>query len=229
MFCHRIIPTRANSKYDPEDLHRCYLHSDHVGRCQEYPYLNHMASIAPRVKTKIVRDATKTTGAAWKSDDAGPNRISRWVMMLSDAELHNLGIDMSSLKPGIVAKLREKAASYEDCMASAQYLTLLAYGMTNAPEPDEYTRAYLEALFGPIIKNSTSCLICRSPLDFNDFSEARRGRAEIETAHAQPRLHTPGNIGFAHRHCNIAQGDKTLDEFYGWIAEILERQRKQSG
>jgi len=116
MFCHNIIPTRANSKYDPEDLHRCHLHAGHTGRCQEYPYLNHLAQVAPKVKNKVVRDATKTTGAAWKSDDAGPNRNSRWVMMLSDAELLALGIDMSNLKSGIVAKLREKAASYEDCM-----------------------------------------------------------------------------------------------------------------
>jgi len=100
--------------------------------------------------------------------------------------------------------------------------------MVNAPDPDEYTRGYLETLFGPIIKDRTSCLICRKPLDFDDFSEARRGRAEIETAHAQPRLHTPGNVGFAHRDCNIAQGDKTLDEFYEWIAGILERQRQSA-
>lgn len=223
--CGKTIPTRANAKYDPEDLHRCQLPVGHEGRCQEYPYLEHLAGVAPKVKNKVIRDATKTTGAAWKSDDAGPNRISRWVMMLNDAELQNLGIDMSKLKPGIVAKLREKAASYDDCMASAKYLTYLVYGMTNAPAPEENTRQYLETLFGPVQQGSTSCLICKSPLNFDDFSEARRGRAEIETAHAQPRLHTPGNVGFAHRDCNIAQGDKTLPEFYEWIAGILERRR----
>lgn len=227
--CGKTIPTRANAKYDPEGLHRCQLYDGHSGKCQEYPYLDHLARVATKVKNKIVRDATKTTGAAWKSDDAGPNRISRWVMMLTDAELLSLGIDMSKFKPGIVAKLREKAASYDDCMASAKYLTCLVYGMKNAPDPDAYTRQYLEAQFGSIRKGTTSCLICKSPLDFDDFSEARRGRAEIETAHAQPRLHTPGNIGFAHRDCNIAQGDKTLPEFYKWIAGILERQKLSEG
>ena len=142
-FCGKTIPTRANAKYDPEDLHRCYLHSGHTGRCQEYPYLNHLAEVAPKVKNKVIRDATKTTGAAWKSDDAGPNRISRWVMRLGDEELLALGIDMSKLKPGIVAKLREKAASYDDCMASAKYLAYLVYGMANAPDPDQHTRQYL--------------------------------------------------------------------------------------
>lgn len=224
-FCSKIIKTRANAKYDPEDFHRCYKVAGHDGKCEEYPYLAHLAEHAPKVKNKVVRDATKTTGAAWKSDDAGPNRISRWVMMLSDAELLKLGVNMSALKPGIVAKLRDKAASYEDCMSSAQYLTHLVYCMDNAPDPDEYTKQYLETLYGPIHKGKTTCLICKHPLDFTDFSEARRGRAEIETAHAQPRLHTPGNVGFAHRDCNIAQGDKTLAEFYDWIAGILARAR----
>src|ERR1017187_9058367 len=108
-------------------------------------------------------------------------------------------------------------------MSAAQYLDWRVYGMVNAPAPDVYTRQYLEALFGPIVPGSTGCLICRAPLDFQLFHEARRGKAEIETAHAQPRAHNAGNVGFAHRHCNIAQGDKSLDEFYDWIKGILQR------
>jgi hypothetical protein len=177
------------------------------------------------VKNKVIRDSTKTTGAAWKSDDAGPNRISRWVMTLEDHELAEIGIDMSKLKPGVVAKLRDKAASYDDCMSTARYLTHCVYSMNNSPEPDNATKAYLEELHGTIEHGKTTCLICKEPLNFDDFSGARRGRAEIETAHAQPRLHTPGNVGFAHRECNIAQGDKTLDEFYDWIENISARAR----
>lgn len=226
MICSKVISVRRNTKYNPEDFQRCYNHENHSGRCDEYPYLRHLGECAPRVRAKIIRDATKTTGAAWKSDDAGPNRISRWVMLLSDEELAVLGIDMSALKPGVVAKLRDKAATYEDCMSSAQYLTMLVYGMLNAPDPDDYTRTYLELIFGPIIKGSTTCLICKDQLDFLDFSEARRGRAHIETAHAQARLHTPGNVGFAHRECNIAQGDKSLPQFYDWMEGILSRARQ---
>lgn len=95
--------------------------------------------------------------------------------------------------------------------------------MIGAPEPDAGTQKYLEALFGKIVEGSTGCLICRAPLDYHLFHQARRGKAELETAHASPRAHTPGNVGFAHRHCNIAQGDKSLDQFYDWIKGILER------
>lgn len=144
-------------------------------------------------------------------------------MLLSDAELAQLGINMSALKPWVVAKLREKAASYDDCMSVAQYLAWSVYGMTGAPEPDDETRAFLTRRFGEIVPGTTGCLVCRAPLNFALFHEARRGKAEIETAHAQPRSHIAGNVGFAHRNCNIAQGDKSLDEFYDWIAGILRR------
>lgn len=222
-FCGKELKTSGRSKYDPPGLHRCYRLAGHSGSCEEFPFLEHLRSAAPRVANKIARDATKTTGASWKSKDAGPNRISRWTMLLSDAELKGLGVNMAALKPWVVAKLREKAAAYEDCVSVAQYLTWCAYGMLNSPDPDAPTRQYLECIFGPIVRGSTLCLVCRAPLDFAQFEAARRGRAEIETAHAEPRSHTPGNVGFAHRPCNIAQGDKTLGEFYDWIEGILLR------
>lgn len=222
-YCGKALRIRSNSKYDPPELHRCHKEAGHEGLCAAFPYLDHMGQVAPRVRQKIIRDSTKTTGASWKSEDAGPNRISRWTMLLSDAELQKLGINMGALKPWVVAKLRDKAASYADCMDAARKLTWFVYGMENAPDPDAFTKNYLEQHFGPIAKGATGCLICKAPLDFRLFEGARRGRAEIETAHASPRSHTSANVGFAHRHCNIAQGDKSLDEFYGWMREILDR------
>ena len=222
-FCNKPIGSR--SKYSDPDLHRCFRPKDHTGPCDEYPYLAHLGEVAPRVAAKIERDAIMTTGAAWKSDDAGPNRIRRWVMLRTDEEILKLGIDMAKLKPQVVAKLREKAADYPSCMAVAKKLTFLAYGMQNAPTPPIDIRAYLEELFGPTGQGSTVCLICREPLDFKSFEAAMRGKAEIETAHSNARLHTAENVGFAHRACNIAQGNKTLDEFYSWITAILDRAR----
>lgn len=170
-----------------------------------------------------MRDATMTTGAPWKSKKAGPNRIPRWMMLRSNAELKVLGIDMAGMERWVVAKLRDKKATYKNCMSVARRLAWCVYGMSGAPDPDISTKQYLEAEFGPIVKDSTGCLICKAPLDFALFRKARRGKAEIETAHAQPRAHTAGNVGFAHRHCNIAQGDKSLKEFYDWIKGILRR------
>lgn len=221
--CGKVIGVRQRTKRDPEDLHKCQLPEGHDGACSEYPYLASMVGTAPRVRNKIIRDATKTTGASWNSEDAGPNRISRWTMLMSNEELDEVGIPMSKLSPIIQKKLREKAASYDDCMGAARKLAWQAYGMLNAPPPDAGTKSYLESFYGPIHPGSTTCLICKAQLDFSDFESARRGRAEIETAHATPREHNASNVGFAHRTCNIAQGNMTLPEFYAWMRGILER------
>ena len=58
------------------------------------------------------------------------------------------------------------------------------------------------------------------------FHAAQRGKAVVETCHLDPRSHSPKNVGFAHRECNIAQGNKSIDEFYDWISGILQRARK---
>lgn len=223
-FCLKLFPSR--SKYSDPDLHRCFRLAGHPDRCNEFPYLDHLRQVAPRVRAKIIRDSTMTTGASWKSEDAGPNRIRRWTMLLSDeALLEQFSIDMSSLKPQVVSKLREKAASYEDCMAVAKKLTFLAYSMPDAPHIPEETRQYLEALYGDLAPESTACLVCKENLSFSLFEYARRGKAEIETAHSNPRLHSPDNVGFAHRSCNIAQGPRSLDEFYDWMQEVISRVR----
>lgn len=220
-FCGKEI--RSTSKYASLQAAHCHLPKGHSGRCCEMPFLNHLKQCAPQVANKIKRDATMTTGAAWKSKDAGPNRILRWVMTESDDTLRYYGINMDDLKPGVVAKLREKAADYDSCIMVAAELTWLAYQMENAPECPQDIKRYLEELFGPMRQDSTKCVICRIPLDFNDFMKAMRGKAEIETCHKNPRDHSPSNVGFGHRECNIAQGAKTLDEFYYWITDIIKR------
>jgi len=112
-------------------------------------------------------------------------------------------------------------------MEVAKKLTSLVYGMSNCPQPPNGISDYLSRAGFTIQLNSTRCFICRIPLDFLLFERARRGKAEIETSHSNPRVHNPENVGFAHRECNIAQGNKTLDEFYSWIREILRRVEEQ--
>ncbi len=120
-------------------------------------------------------------------------------------------------------KLREKAAAYDNCMSVAKKLAWLVYQMDDAPKPPQEIKEYLENFFGEMIWDSTTCIVCRGNLAFSLFSKAQRGRAEIETGHINPRVHNADNVGFAHRECNIAQGNKTVLEFYEWIREIIKR------
>lgn len=219
--CKKDLPIRG--KYKDIAEKKCYRIEGHDGACKEFPYIDDLKQNHPRVANKIIRDSTKTTGAAWKSDDAGPNRIDRWVMLQSDAVLENYDLNMKTLKSSVVAKLREKAATYDDCMEVAAKLTWLAYQMPDAPICPDNTRLYLEARFGDMSAGSTTCIVCKEPLSFSLFEKAQRGKAEIETAHSNPRQHNEANVGFAHRECNIAQGNRTLDEFYQWAEGILNR------
>lgn len=225
-FCSKTISTR--SQYTDAAKHKCHLPKGHDGKCEEFPFLDHLKAIDKQVAEKIKRDATMTTGAAWKSADAGPNRILRWIMLLDDEALLRYGINMSELKPGVISKLREKAADYDSCILVAAKLTWLVYQMENAPIAPQAIEEYLENLFGKMIPNTTCCVICRLPLDYNLFSIATRGKAAIETCHKNPRMHNSENVGFGHRDCNIAQGAKTLDEFYQWIKDILARVTAES-
>ncbi len=215
------LPIGSRSRFAVEK--RCYDFPDHPGRCSDMPFLRHLLSVAPKVAKKIVRDSTMTTGAAWLSDDAGFNRVQRWAMLLPDDEIERItGKDMSACSEGVQRKLREKAATYEDCISVAQYLAWLVYSMSEAPAAPPEVEA-LADLFGPIQSGSTTCIICKAPISFDLFAEARRGKAAIETAHKNPRVHTPENVGFAHRFCNIAQGDLALDDFYDWMEGVLAR------
>jgi len=219
--CNKNLPVRG--KYKELAKKKCYVEHGHNEECKEFPYLADLEKHHPRVSNKIKRDATKTTGAAWKSKDAGPNRIDRWVMLQSDKTLLRYGLNMKALKPTVVAKLREKAATYEDCMDVAAKLTWLTYQMPDAPTCRRDIKTYLEARFKKMTPGSTPCIVCKEPLSFSLFEHAKRGKAEIETAHSSAREHNQENVGFAHRECNIAQGNKSLDEFYEWIAGILKR------
>lgn len=219
-YCHNNLDIR--SRFKSISFKKCHLPKGHSGKCEEFPFLKHLCVSHERIAAKIQRDATKTTGAAWKSEDAGPNRISRWVMLLPNEELLHYGINMEKLKPQVIAKLREKAADYDSCIQVAIKLTWLVYQMPGAPSPPEDLKAYLESHFGQMMY-TTNCGICLIPLHFKSFEGAQRGKAIIETCHLDPRQHSSNNVCFAHRECNIAQGNKTLQEFYAWIEGIIHR------
>ena len=171
-FCYKEIPSR--SKYEGIQSRHCHLPAGHDGKCEEFPFLKELAKTHKRVADKIKRDSTMTTGAAWKSDDAGPNRILRWVMLLSDDELLKYGIDMNTLKPQVVSKLKEKGASYDSCIMVAIKLTWLVYQMPGAPECPLVTKDYLEFHFGPM-NSETCCSICLEGIAFDLFHTAQRG------------------------------------------------------
>ena len=39
-FCHKVIPTR--SQYADVAEHKCHCPKGHSGKCEEFPFLNHL-------------------------------------------------------------------------------------------------------------------------------------------------------------------------------------------
>ncbi|MET4074521.1 hypothetical protein [Hymenobacter sp. UYCo722] len=219
-YCGKVI--KSKSKYHEVIINLCHLPAGHEGKCDELWFLNHLSVVSQRVAEKIKRDAFFTTGASWKSAVAGPNRILRPVMLLDDEALLKHGINMADMKPHVIRKLRDKAADYQSCIQVAMKLAWLTYQVPGAPQAPEEIQTFLEAHFGAFTPPAC-CPICLLPLDYALFEQAQRGTALIETCHMDPRSHNAANVGFGHRDCNIAQGTKSLDEFYFWISGIIER------
>ena len=76
-------------------------------------------------------------------------------------------------------------------------------------------------------QNNAKCPICNRPLNINDFGKAKWGKALIEMCHVLPLsehkvMHNYENMSWAHRECNIAQGEKSIPEFLVWISDILK-------
>ncbi|MGB1766386.1 MAG: hypothetical protein ACPHJE_03285, partial [Poseidonia sp.] len=87
--CLNIIPARSRSW--PAPVKRCSRPAGHDGRCDEVYFLHHLRSLGGlhrQVAEKINRDSFNTTGAAWGSDDAGPNRMPRHVAGLPRNQLN---------------------------------------------------------------------------------------------------------------------------------------------
>lgn len=190
----------------------CRAQAGHSGRCTDMPYLRHLRSQPQfsKLAKKIERDALHTRGAAWPKNLRGlqkrKNRQPRWTLKSGD-----------QLYP-------QHKADYETCLEVARTLTVHAYEMQGAPECQEDIRPYLGD--SELRPGKYTCFICQLPIQIADFAKAVQSKALIETAHIDPTLsvlHTPANVQFAHRECNIAQGKRSTVDFLEWIRGILSR------
>jgi hypothetical protein len=170
------------------------------------PFLEHLKQAYPKIADKIQRDALNTRGAPWPENKAQRrNRQPRWTLKKGD-----------QLYP-------QHYAEYDTCLEVARQLTLQVYEMDDAPDCPPQIVTYLGR---QPTQGAYVCPICRLPIHVADFALARQSKAQIETAHVDPSseaLHTPENVCFAHRECNIAQGERTVNGFLEWMQGILER------
>ena len=190
----------------------CHLELQHEqSRHTDMPFLLDLKKHHKKVGDKIERDSLNTRGAPWPKNLSGVqkrrNRQPHWTLKEGD-----------QLYP-------QHYADYETCLEVAKRMTYYVYCMHGAPTcPDEIVK-YLEQ---KPEEDTYLCPICLLPVDFRDFEKAKQSKALIETAHLDPQaeyIHTPDNVCFAHRTCNIAQGDRSIPDFLNWMDGILKRHK----
>lgn len=224
--CRNVISARSRSWPPPVGGFRCSKLHGHDGRCSERHFLDHLKGLGglhKKIAAKIERDSFNTTGAAWNTGVAGPNRMPRHVANLPRDALNRALVANNYPTLDMLRnpeKITDKGASRDECLRVAIQLTREAYAMENAPEmPQELVDYFASISFRRT--HEGRCLICHAPIDYNQFAEARVGTSTIQTVHSDPRVHTPGNASFGHKQCNVAQGDRTLEEYYDWMEEVL--------
>jgi hypothetical protein len=187
----------------------CRRESGHTGRCTDMPFLMHFKVVKPKVAEKIERDSFNTRGASWgkalDGTQARRNRQPRWT--LSDGD-------------GFFPAHHQ---TYENCLLIAQELTMQAYEMEGAPVCPPEIATWLPRRLNP---NTGLCPICNHLLEFSEFDLAVQSKAAIDTDHLNPSLerrHAPGNVAFVHHLCNTTKGDRSLEEFEEWMADVLTK------
>jgi hypothetical protein len=173
------------------------------------PFLMHFKVVKPKVAEKIERDSFNTRGASWgkalDGTQARRNRQPRWT--LSDGD-------------GFFPAHHQ---TYENCLLIAQELTMQAYEMEGAPVCPPEIATWLPRRLNP---NTGLCPICNHLLEFSEFDLAVQSKAAIDTDHLNPSLerrHAPGNVAFVHHLCNTTKGDRSLEEFEEWMADVLTK------
>ena len=77
--CLEIITSGRRSRYGDVQTQICQREKGHSGKHDAFYYLRELSASNPAVYNKIIRDATKTTGAAWKSEYGGPKYLNQRV------------------------------------------------------------------------------------------------------------------------------------------------------
>jgi hypothetical protein len=187
----------------------CRREAGHEGRCTDMPFLLHLDKVKPKVAEKIERDSFNTRGASWGKGLDGTqkrrNRQPRWTLSEGDAfyPAHH--------------------QTYQNCLRIAEELTIQAYEMVGAPTCPKTIIAWL---YRAPQTNSGICPICKQLLEFSEFDLAVQSKAAIDTDHLNPSLerrHAPGNVAFVHHLCNTTKGDRSLEDFEEWMANVLKR------
>jgi hypothetical protein len=180
--------------------------------------LRNSSEAGTKAANKIERDAMLTKGISWEtvsqssdSTKKRPNRCLRWEFPAEHKD-HDIFY-----------------ADYDTCFEVAKSLAVIAYCMEGAPPPDDEAKSWLPGLEDQM-DNKYRCPICLEVIPFDSFLKAKRSKAEVDTAHyPHPQVsalrgkHDANNVAFVHHSCNVAQGNRTAEQFLDWMIQCVKK------
>ena len=128
----------------------------------------------------------------------------------------------------------------EDCFdinisLASQILAIndLEYDINDFKDDKRKTLEYMESLSSNQFPNGLRCRICNDTINKNHFytEHGVSGPKSAQLGHINPTIngydetaHVSNNTQWIHRDCNIIQGEKTEEETFSILSEILKNQ-----
>lgn len=230
MFCEK-----ETGKYD----HWCTRAKGHKGACSSTFVSRLVERFDEKAGKKLALDSYSTPGnkgaaknranrcfevqytkmQIWEANKRGesgtciPKRFSS-----TPADCFDINIDLATQ---IVSMLvaEDKLERGTDIVKSAEEALVLQYLQARAKRDHP--------------PDGAPCRICKKPMKLENFDtqHGTSGDHSAQLGHIHPYIqgheetaHVKGNVQWIHRHCNIIQGEKTEQETFVYLAEILRAQ-----
>ena len=211
--------------------HLCTRPKGHKGKCSHGYLSNIIKTIDSKIGRKLNTDTYTTPG----NKGAAKNRADRcYPIKYSKKQIWEAN---KNNKVGICIPKRFSSTP-EDCFdinvaLTSQILAIrdLEYNINDFKDDEKRTLEYMTSLSSKQHPTGLRCRICNDPIDKDHFY-TQHGISNPKSAqlgHIKPTIngdgetaHVSGNTQWIHRDCNIIQGEKTEEETFKVLADILK-------
>jgi len=216
--------------------HLCTKPKGHKGKCSHGYLSGIVRKIDEKIGNKLKMDTYMTPG----NKGAAKNRADRcYPVQYSKKEIWEAN---KKNKVGICIPKRFSSTP-EDCFEinvalTSQILAIrdLEYNVDDFKGDEKKTLEHMVSLSSIEHPTGLRCRICNEHVDKDHFytQHGVSGPKSAQLGHINPTInghdetaHVSGNTQWIHRDCNIIQGEKTEEETFRILAEILKNQGYQ--
>jgi len=213
--------------------HLCTRPKDHKGRCSHTYVSRIIKKIDEKAGSKLELDTYSTPG----NKGAAKNRADRcFPVQYTKKEIWeaNKRGDVGVCIPKRFSSTQKDCFDINIALAS-QIVAIkdLEYNIDDFSGQERKTLEHIEKISSNKHPDGLKCRICNEHISKKDFytGHGTSGSNSAQLGHIHPYInghdntaHVSGNTQWIHRDCNIIQGEKTEEETFKILAEILKNQ-----